>query len=122
MIKEFLRESIRAFQQFNAILHDIKCELGKQTDLLASIMRHQMLISPTTEKDWVLSLPKHLQITWSALRELNEATAEQVASITKRARAVESAYLNQLVVMAVVSKERRGRKAFFHPMTKEDQK
>ena len=32
---------------------------------------------------------------------------------TGKARAVESAYLNQLVVMKIVRKERKGRKAFF---------
>jgi hypothetical protein len=114
--KQLLRNLLGAFQQYNAVLHDIRCELGKQTDLLANIMQHQLLISSTSEENFVLSLPKHLQQTWIALKGLNEATAEQVAAVTKRARAVESAYLNQLAVMGAASKERRGRKAFFHPL------
>ena len=115
-MKELLKEWIKAFEQYNSVLQDIKYELGKQTGLLANILRHQLLVSSKIEENWVLSLPKHLQITWSAIRKLNEATAPQIASITKRARAVESAYLNQLVVMTALSKERRGRKVFFSPM------
>jgi predicted transcriptional regulator len=42
-----------------------------------------------------------------------KATAEEIASQTKRARAVESAYLNQLVIMGYLKKERKGRKAYF---------
>jgi len=37
-----------------------------------------------------------------------------VAEQTKRARAVESSYLNQLVMMGYLKKERRGRKAYFY--------
>jgi predicted transcriptional regulator len=61
----------------------------------------------------VLEFPKHLQTTVIALLKLGRATAEDVAKVTGKARAVESAYLNQLVVMKVVQKERQGRKAFF---------
>lgn len=114
------RELINALQQFNVLLRDIKCELEKQNDLLASISRHQLMLSPMTESDWVLSLPKHLQVTWCTLRKLGEATAPQVATITNRARAVESSYLNQLLIMSVVSKKRRGRKVYFYPIIKED--
>jgi len=61
----------------------------------------------------VLEFPKHLQTTIITLLKLGRATAADVASETKKARAVESSYLNQLVVMKVVQKERVGRKAFF---------
>jgi hypothetical protein len=61
----------------------------------------------------VLEFPKHLQTTVIALLKLGRATAEDVAKVTGKARAVESAYLNQLVVMKVVQKARQGRKAFF---------
>lgn len=39
---------------------------------------------------------------------------KQIAEQTKRARAVESAYLNQLVIMEYLKKERKGRKAYFY--------
>jgi predicted transcriptional regulator len=44
-----------------------------------------------------------------------------VADQTKRARAVESGYLNQLVLMGYVKKERRGRKAYFYVEREENQ-
>ena len=62
----------------------------------------------------VLEFPKHLQTTILALMKLGQATAEDVASVTGKARAVESAYLNQLVVMKIVSKSRSGRKMYFN--------
>jgi hypothetical protein len=61
----------------------------------------------------LLSLPDHLRKTAVTLCKLEQATADDVAENTKRARAVESGYLNQLVLMGYVKKERRGRKAFF---------
>jgi len=62
----------------------------------------------------LLSLPDHLRKTAVTLCKLEEATADEVSKQTKRARAVESGYLNQLVVMGYVKKERRGRKAYFY--------
>jgi DNA-binding transcriptional ArsR family regulator len=61
----------------------------------------------------LLSLPDHLRKTAITLCKLGEATADEVAENTKRARAVESAYLNQLVLMGYLKKERRGRKTYF---------
>ena len=61
----------------------------------------------------ILEFPRHLQTTIVSLLKLGRATAEEVASITGKARAVESAYLNQLVVMKIVSKSRSKRKAYF---------
>lgn len=62
----------------------------------------------------LLSLPDHLRKTAISLCKLGEATAEEVAEHTKRARAVESGYLNQLVLMGYLKKERRGRKTYFY--------
>jgi len=61
----------------------------------------------------LLSLPDHLRKTAVMLCKLGEATADAVSEQTKRARAVESGYLNQLVLMGYLKKERRGRKAYF---------
>ncbi len=62
----------------------------------------------------LLSVPDHLRRTLVALAKLGgEATSEEVASTTGRARAVESAYLNQLATLGYVIKERRGRKVYF---------
>ena len=62
----------------------------------------------------LLSLPDHLRKTAVTLCRLGHATADQVAEQTKRARAVESGYLNQLVFMGYIKKERQGRRAYFY--------
>ena len=61
----------------------------------------------------VLEFPKHLQTTLVALLKLGRATAAEVAGLTGKARAVESAYLNQLCILKVVTKSRSRRKAYF---------
>lgn len=69
----------------------------------------------------LLSLPDHLRKTAVTLCKLDQATADEIAEQTKRARAVESGYLNQLVLMGYVKKERRGRKAYFYIEKEENQ-
>ncbi|MCW4003239.1 MAG: transcriptional regulator [Candidatus Bathyarchaeota archaeon] len=61
----------------------------------------------------LLSMPDHLRKTAMTICRCGKATAEEVAEQTSRARAVESAYLNQLVIMGYIKKERKGRKAYF---------
>jgi len=70
----------------------------------------------------LLSLPDHLRKTAVTICKLGNATAEEVAEQTKRARAVESGYLNQLVLMGYLKKERKGRKAYFFVESKEGEK
>jgi predicted transcriptional regulator len=62
----------------------------------------------------LLSLPDHLRKTAMILCKEDEATAEQIAEKTGRARAVESGYLNQLHTMGYVNKKRKGRDVYFH--------
>ncbi|MDH7607042.1 MAG: transcriptional regulator [Candidatus Bathyarchaeota archaeon] len=62
----------------------------------------------------LLSMPDHLRKTAMTVCRLGRATADEVAQQTRRARAVESAYLNQLVIMGYLKKERQGRKAYFY--------
>jgi len=62
----------------------------------------------------LLSMPDHLRKTAMTVCRLGRATADEVAQQTRRARAVESAYLNQLVIMGYLRKERKGRKAYFY--------
>lgn len=61
----------------------------------------------------LLSMPDHLRKTAMSICRCGRGTAEEIAEQTKRARAVESAYLNQLVIMGYLKKERKGRKAYF---------
>jgi hypothetical protein len=61
----------------------------------------------------LLSMPDHLRKTAMTICRCGRATAEEISVQTTRARAVESAYLNQLVIMGYLKKERKGRKAYF---------
>jgi len=62
----------------------------------------------------LLSLPDHLRKTAVAICALRSATAADVAGETGRARAVESNYLNQLVTMKYIQRERKGKKVYFY--------
>ncbi len=62
----------------------------------------------------LLSMPDHLRKTAMTVCRSGRATADEIAQQTCRARAVESAYLNQLVLMGYLKKERNGRKAYFY--------
>ncbi len=68
----------------------------------------------------LLSMPDHLRKTAMTVCRLGRATADEVSQQTHRARAVESGYLNQLVIMSHLKKERVGRRAYFY-VEKEDQ-
>jgi ArsR family transcriptional regulator, lead/cadmium/zinc/bismuth-responsive transcriptional repressor len=62
----------------------------------------------------LLNMPDHLRKTAMTICRNGRATAEEISDQTTRARAVESAYLNQLVIMGYLKKERKGRKAYFY--------
>lgn len=61
----------------------------------------------------LLSLPDHLRKTALTLIKLGRAMADDVAKATGRARAIESAYLNQLVRMKYVWRKRVGKRVYF---------
>jgi len=61
----------------------------------------------------LLSLPDHLRKTAVAICKLGRSTAHDIAKETDRARAVESNYLNQLVMMGLLKRERQARKVYF---------
>jgi response regulator of citrate/malate metabolism len=93
-------------------------QLNEKIDVMIEIQKHGHKEIPENLPEaldvmTLLSLPDHLRKTAVTLCKLEEATADKVAEQTKRARAVESGYLNQLVVMGYMKKERRGRKAYF---------
>ena len=93
-------------------------QLNEKIDVMIEIQKHGRREIPDSLPEaldvmTLLSLPDHLRKTAVTLCKLEEATADEVAEQTKRARAVESGYLNQLVIMGYMKKERRGRKAYF---------
>jgi len=93
-------------------------QLNEKIDVMIEIQKHGQRTNPdipdVLDVMTLLSLPDHLRKTAVTLCKLGQATADAVAEQTKRARAVESGYLNQLVIMGYLKKERRGRKAYFY--------
>ena len=106
----------------NQLLEKIRENLEKlndKIDVMIEIQKHGQRELPDNLPEaldvmTLLSLPDHLRKTAVTLCKLEKATADEVADQTKRARAVESGYLNQLVVMGYMKKERDGRKAYFY--------
>jgi len=87
-------------------------ELQEIKEILVEIKEGRGRTTLEDLPDWI-TLPDHLRKTIIQIFKLKEATADDVSERTKRARAVESGNLNQLVLMGYLKKERRGRKAYF---------
>ncbi len=93
--------------------------LNEKVEIMIELQKHDRKDAQPTLTDapldvmTLLSMPDHLRKTAMTVCRLGRATADEVAQQTKRARAVESAYLNQLVIMGHLKKERNGRKAYF---------
>jgi hypothetical protein len=93
--------------------------LNEKVEVMIELQKHerkdvqQPLSDAPLDVMTLLSMPDHLRKTAMTVCRLGRATADEVAGQTKRARAVESAYLNQLVIMSHLKKERNGRKAYF---------
>jgi predicted transcriptional regulator len=97
-------------------------KLNEKMEVMIEIQRNNEGNSPKTfpqlpdaslDVMTLLSMPDHLRKTAMTICRCGRATAEEIAGQTARARAVESAYLNQLVIMGYLKKERKGRKAYF---------
>ena len=93
--------------------------LNEKMEIMIELQKHDKKVTlqplPDAPLDvmTLLSMPDHLRKTAMTLCRMGRATADEIAEQTKRARAVESAYLNQLVIMGHLKKERNGRKAYF---------
>lgn len=93
-------------------------KLNEKIEVMIELQKHerketQTIPDATLDVMTLLSMPDHLRKTAMTVCKLGRATAEEIAQQTHRARAVESAYLNQLVIMGYLKKERKGRKAYF---------
>lgn len=93
--------------------------LNEKIEVMIELQKHgredSQLISETPlDVMTLLSMPDHLRKTAMTVCKFGRATAYEISQQTRRARAVESAYLNQLVIMGHLKKERKGRKAYFY--------
>jgi Fic family protein len=111
-----------------SVLEKIKDNLEKLNEKIDVLIDMQK----TTEQDvpklpdtsfdviTLLNLPDHLRKTAIAICRNVRATAEDIADITNRARAMESSYLNQLVTMGYIKKQRKGKKTYFYAERKKE--
>jgi hypothetical protein len=94
--------------------------LNEKMEVMIELQKHDRkdtthpISDNTLDVMTLLSMPDHLRKTAMTVCRSGRATAEEIAQQTLRARAVESAYLNQLVLMGYLKKERKGRKAYFY--------
>ena len=94
--------------------------LNEKMEVMIELQKHghkdttQPLPDTPLDVMTLLSMPDHLRKTAMTICRCGRATADEVSQQTSRARAVESAYLNQLVIMGYLRKERKGRKAYFY--------
>ena len=89
--------------------------LVDKTKMKRQAEKHEEAMGPGGALDIVtlLSLPDHLRKSAMTIMKLGKAMAEDVAKETGRARAIESAYLNQLARMGHVKKGKVGRRVYF---------
>jgi DNA-binding transcriptional ArsR family regulator len=103
---------------FEETLRRIERKLEKIESEVGEI-RQRMILSSLPEQRSLVLLPDHLRKTALELLKIGQGTASDVGRFTKRTRAVESGYLNQLERQGYVTSFRRGRhKVFSVPNTK----
>ena len=103
---------IKVLKQINVNLERITVQLEQLSESLPPGREKSDLLE-ALDVMTLLSLPDHLRKTAMILVKLGKATASQIAKESGRARAVESAYLNQLVAMGHIKKGRQGRRVYF---------
>ena len=106
MILEKIRENLERLNEKIEVMIELQKHDHRETQ--------QPLADNTLDVMTLLSMPDHLRKTAMMVCRTGRATAEDISQQTLRARAVESAYLNQLVTMGYLKKERDGRKAYFY--------
>lgn len=98
--------------------YGIECLETKDTEgLWKKLIR---VIPPASKMDFetldvmtLLALPDYLRKTASIVCDKGRVSAREVSDVTRRSRAVESGYLNQLVRMGYLRKDRGGRRVYF---------
>ena len=93
-------------------------KLNQKIEIMIELQKHgkkefEFISENPLDVMTLLSMPDHIRKTAMTVCKIGRATAEDISQQTRRARAVESAYLNQLVMMGHLKKERQGRKAYF---------
>jgi len=88
---------------------------GLEAELFRGNVEVRTIITSTVDiPKKILNLPDHLRKTATTVYTRGRSNAEEVAGQTGRARAVESSYLNTLVLLGLLIKEKEGRRAYFY--------
>jgi hypothetical protein len=106
MILEKIKDNLERLNQKIEVIIELQKRDHKETQ--------QPLADTPLDVMTLLSMPDHLRKTAMTVCRFGRATADEISLQTTRARAVESSYLNQLVLMGYLKKERKGRKAYFY--------
>lgn len=107
VILEKIKENLERLNEKIEVMIEIQKNGGGRKEM-------QMVPDASLDVMTLLNMPDHLRKTAMTICRNGRATAEEISDQTNRARAVESAYLNQLVIMGYLKKERKGRKAYFY--------
>ena len=110
---------IKILDKMNKNLEEINVKLEKLNLIISKEALEQASDKkkedfPALDVMTLLSLPDHLRKTAMILSRLGKATADQISKESGRVRALESAYLNQLVAMGYIKKMRKGRDVYFY--------
>jgi predicted transcriptional regulator len=114
------RQKMRRTEGFEPLVSALK-RIEKKVDLLVNGAENERLrkkpeetvVNGSLDVVTLLSLPDHLRKSAMTVMKLGKAMAKDVARETGRARAIESAYLNQLTRMGYMQKSREGRRVYF---------
>jgi len=97
----------------NEVKHSILV-LNKKMNRVLQVKNCNSLNDYVSSLDILLSLPLSLRKTLLAIVENNgKGIASEISSITGRARAIESRYLNELVLRGFLNKQREGMNVVF---------
>ena len=121
-MEQLLQKTVLGMMELNRKLDEIiknqKIMLeylqGKKEDAPAPKEKYLDEDKPGLDAKALLTLPDHLRKTASAICKLGRATAEDIAKHTNREEAIESSYLNQLVTMGYLKKEKQANAIHFH--------
>jgi hypothetical protein len=112
-IEETLERVQKTVQSFNDVIVELRAFLHQTQTKQAGDISDGVSSSPRF-LNFLFGLPKHLQVTFLTLQKQGVCQAGAVAEATGKARAIESSYLNSLVVMGFVTRlPRAGRKVCF---------
>ena len=96
---------------------DLEFVLRKMDDVLNNIQSLENRVKRLEEESFTLEAsttlnPAHIK-TLQAMSEQRSMTADEIAKLTNRTRALESTYLNQLLILGLVEKKKIGRRHYY---------